>query len=60
VADYLTVLTAQNGLYAAQQSLVSTRLGRLTSLVTLYRALGGGWVGRTGDTPRPADAGGKG
>jgi multidrug efflux system outer membrane protein len=57
VASYLTVLTAQTGLYGAQQSLVSTRLARLTNLVDLYRALGGGWIAHTGDVARPADAG---
>jgi len=38
-------------------TLVSTRLARLTSLVDLYRYLGGGWIEHTGDAPRPADAG---
>jgi multidrug efflux system outer membrane protein len=57
VASYLTVLTAQTGLYGAQLTLVSTRLAQLTSLVDLYRYLGGGWVEHTGDTPRPADVG---
>jgi multidrug efflux system outer membrane protein len=55
VASYLVVLTAQNSLYSAQLSLTQTRLARLTSLVDLYRYLGGGWLERTGDTPRPAD-----
>jgi multidrug efflux system outer membrane protein len=58
VASYLTVLTAQTGLYGAQTALVSTRLARLTSLVDLYRSLGGGWIERTGDAPRPAEAAG--
>jgi multidrug efflux system outer membrane protein len=57
VASYLTVLTAQTGLYNAQMTLVSTRLARLTSLVDLYRFLGGGWIEHTGDAPRPADVG---
>jgi multidrug efflux system outer membrane protein len=52
VDNYLTVLTAQTGYYNAQLSLISTRLQRLTSLVDLYRALGGGWIENTGDTPR--------
>src|SRR5205807_1504890 len=41
---YLNVLTAQTDFYNAQLALVSTRLQRLTSLVDLYRSLGGGWV----------------
>lgn len=53
--SYLAVLTAQNSLYGAQVSVVQTRLARLTSLVDLYRQLGGGWIRHTGDTPRPAD-----
>jgi multidrug efflux system outer membrane protein len=55
VANYLSVLTAQTGLYNAQQTLVSTRLARLTNLVDLYRYLGGGWIERTGDAPRAAE-----
>jgi outer membrane protein, multidrug efflux system len=58
VDPYLTVLTAQTDLYNAQQTLVSVRLARLTNLVDLYRTLGGGWIERTGDTPRaPEDIG---
>jgi multidrug efflux system outer membrane protein len=49
-SDYLSVLTAKTDLYNAQISLVSARLNRLTSLVDLYRALGGGWLERSGDT----------
>ncbi|HEV7912776.1 MAG TPA: efflux transporter outer membrane subunit [Albitalea sp.] len=55
VASYLTVLTAQTGLYSAQLELASTRLARLASLVDLYRTLGGGWIARTGDAPRAAE-----
>ena len=55
VDSYLNVLTAQTTLYNAQLTLVATRLQRLTNLVDLYRSLGGGWIQRTGDEPRPAD-----
>lgn len=55
VASYLDVLSAQTDLYTARQALISAQLNRLTSLVDLYRALGGGWIQRTGDKPRPAD-----
>jgi len=51
VDSYLNVLTAQNSLYSAQQALVSARVARLTTLVSLYKDLGGGWVEHTGDTP---------
>ena len=47
VDSYLNVLTAQTGLYEAQQALVTTRLQRLTNLVDLYRTLGGGWIDGT-------------
>ncbi|MDB5917562.1 MAG: multidrug transporter, partial [Massilia sp.] len=52
IDDYLNVLTAQTDLYNAQTALVSARLNRLTSLVDLYRALGGGWLEHTGGPPR--------
>jgi multidrug efflux system outer membrane protein len=55
VDSYLTVLTAQTGLYSAQLTLVSARMARLTNLVDLYRSLGGGWIEHTGDAPRPAE-----
>ena len=42
IDSYLTVLVAQRSLYAAQQSLIMTRLARLGNLVTLYKVLGGG------------------
>ena len=41
--SYLGVLTAQQDLYSAQQTLISNRADRLANLVTLYKALGGGW-----------------
>lgn len=44
VDSYLTVLTAQTGYYNAQMVLVDAELHRLTNLVDLYRALGGGWM----------------
>ena len=42
IDSFLTTLDAQRTLYAAQQSLVTTRLQRETNLVTLYQTLGGG------------------
>jgi multidrug efflux system outer membrane protein len=41
--SYLTLLTAQRDLYAARSQLIQVRLARLTNLVDLYKALGGGW-----------------
>jgi multidrug efflux system outer membrane protein len=54
-ASYLDVLTAQTDLYNAQLVLVSAHLQRLTNLVDLYRALGGGWLEQTGEKPRTGD-----
>jgi multidrug efflux system outer membrane protein len=48
VDSYLGVLTAQRDLFTAQQLLIQSRLARLTNLVDLYRALGGGWREHTG------------
>ncbi len=47
VDSYLQVLTAQRDLYASQLLLIQARLAKLTNLVDLYRALGGGWRERT-------------
>ena len=41
IDPYLNSLLAQRTLYAARQSLASTRLIRADNLVTLYRTLGG-------------------
>ncbi|HAT30189.1 MAG TPA: multidrug transporter [Janthinobacterium sp.] len=41
--SYLNALVSQRALYAAQQSLISARLSKLSNLVTLYKVLGGGW-----------------
>ncbi len=43
VDSYLGVLDAQRQLYAAQLELVGVELADAASLVTLYKALGGGW-----------------
>jgi multidrug efflux system outer membrane protein len=51
VDSSLTLLTAQRDLFAARQQLIQTRLARLTNLVDLYKALGGGWKERTATTP---------
>ncbi|HEY7976815.1 MAG TPA: TolC family protein [Rhizomicrobium sp.] len=43
VTDLLTVLTAQQTLFSAQDQLVQIKLARIQADVGLYRALGGGW-----------------
>lgn len=42
VDSYLSVLDSQRSLYAVQQNLITFRLARLSNLVALYKALGGG------------------
>jgi multidrug efflux system outer membrane protein len=56
VDSYLNVLDSQRSLYASQQLLVQTRLERLTNLVDLYKALGGGWTEQTVQPPQARQA----
>jgi multidrug efflux system outer membrane protein len=44
LADYLTVLVAQQTRFNAEVNLVLVDLAILTNRVTLYRSLGGGWA----------------
>jgi len=41
--DLITVLNTQQTLFQAQDTLAQVRLARLQALVSLFRALGGGW-----------------
>lgn len=43
LASYLDVLIAQRNLFDAELALATTRRSYLTSVVQLYKALGGGW-----------------
>jgi multidrug efflux system outer membrane protein len=43
VASYLEYLDSERQLLDAQLQLVQIRRQELTNIVTLYRALGGGW-----------------
>jgi NodT family efflux transporter outer membrane factor (OMF) lipoprotein len=47
--DFTTVLTAEQNLYSAQNSLAAASGSVSTSLTSLYRSLGGGWQIRGGD-----------
>jgi multidrug efflux system outer membrane protein len=47
IDNYLNVLDSQRSLYTAQQTLIGVKLSRLQNLVTLYKALGGGWTERS-------------
>lgn len=42
-ASYLDVLDAQRALFTARQAVVQVQLQQALNLVTLYKALGGGW-----------------
>lgn len=50
IDSYLAVLDSQRSLYSAQQNLIGTRLSRMSNLITLYKALGGGWSEAGTDT----------
>jgi multidrug efflux system outer membrane protein len=43
IESYLSVLLAQQDLFATQQQLIDLRRARLANAVSLYKALGGGW-----------------
>jgi multidrug efflux system outer membrane protein len=43
LTSFLDVLTAQNSLYTAQSNLSKSEANLLTDLISLYKALGGGW-----------------
>ena len=48
IADFTTVLTAEQNLYQAQNSLALATGSIAVGLITTYRALGGGWQIRDG------------
>jgi multidrug efflux system outer membrane protein len=48
--DMVTVLQTQQTLYSAVDSQIQARLSRVQAIVTLYEALGGGWL------PKPVEA----
>ena len=52
VSDFLTVLDAERSLLSTEQQLADSTTTVSENLVTLYKALGGGWET---DLPRRAD-----
>lgn len=56
IDPYLTTLTQQRTLYLAQQNLIMVQLARYQNIVTLYRALGGGWSEKDVQLPSSAHA----
>jgi len=56
VAGYLEVLIAENELFAAELGSASLLAARYAQLVSVYQAMGGGWVDIAGAlAPRPQD-----
>jgi outer membrane protein TolC len=53
---YTTVVQTQTAALAAEQTLLTVRLNRLTASANLVKALGGGW--RDSDLPAPTPIGG--
>ena len=47
--DIISLLTNQQNLFTAQQSLVQTKLAKLEASIALYNALGGGWEQKADD-----------
>lgn len=43
--DFQTLITTQNTLFDVRTTYLQNKYNRLTSLITLYQALGGGWQG---------------
>lgn len=56
-ASYLEQLDAQRSLYATELDAISVRREQLANIITLYRALGGGWTDQS--IERPASAPGR-
>ncbi|MBY4641661.1 efflux transporter outer membrane subunit [Gluconacetobacter entanii] len=52
--SYLTSLESQRSLYQAQQWQIFVLVSKYQNLVTLYRALGGGWTEKTVQNTAPA------
>jgi len=42
--SYIEVLFAENDLFSAELTAVSTQAERYSQLVNVYKAMGGGWV----------------
>ncbi|MBX9841652.1 MAG: efflux transporter outer membrane subunit [Xanthobacteraceae bacterium] len=50
--DLITVLNTQTALFQAQDVLAQAQLDRLTAIVSLFQALGGGWPKPPDDKPK--------
>jgi outer membrane protein TolC len=47
LVNFLNVLDAERALFAAEDQFIQSKATILTGLVSLYKALGGGWEART-------------
>lgn len=56
LVNYLDVLDAQRTMLAAETQLAQTERARLTDMVSLYKALGGGWSQPSGIASAPASS----
>ena len=56
LVNYLDVLDAQRTMLAAETQLAQTERARLTDMVSLYKALGGGWQQTAGRASAPTEA----
>jgi multidrug efflux system outer membrane protein len=54
---YLTVLNAEQQLFPAELNAIQTNASAFISVVNLYKALGGGWVGKADALTQGPDAG---
>ena len=54
--DLVTVLQTQQSLYSAQDTLFQAQLARLQAVVSLYQALGGGWLPKPKPTIEASNA----
>ncbi|MFM8551119.1 MAG: efflux transporter outer membrane subunit [Nitrospiraceae bacterium] len=60
LVNYLDVLEAERSVLAAETQLVQTERARLTDMITLFKALGGGWESSPVSVPVAAAAATKG
>jgi NodT family efflux transporter outer membrane factor (OMF) lipoprotein len=54
--DLVTLLQTQQTLYSAQDVLVQARLAHIQAIVSLYQALGGGWLPKPAEPLKTTDA----
>jgi outer membrane protein TolC len=54
LVNFLNVLDAERSLFAAEERLTQSKAAILTNLVSLYKALGGGWEESPSESPSSA------